>query len=218
MEKINVISIPFYKFKAEDALIKEVYDDVTNLKFISELKTENGFVSHDYYNENLFKFFNESIREFKKVYFDDNIEFPIVDCWVNKYNKLNKLHKHMHPNSIICGLYYVTTHSESQAATVFEAENPWVFIKPNINSVNLSLHDPSYPAGTMTLTGEIMPEQGTLILFPPSLFHYMRPITSISKVRYTIAFNTFASGNISSHRTQVLSLKAISLEDKLNKK
>lgn len=217
MEKINVVSIPFYKFKAEDSLVKEVYDDVSNLKFISELKSENGFVYHDYYNKNLFNFFNNSIRELKKVYFDDNIEFPIVDCWVNKYGKLNKLHKHMHPNSIICGLFYVTTHTEKQAATVFEAENPWVFIKPNINSINLSLHDPTHPAGSMTLTGEIMPEEGTLVLFPPSLFHYMRPITALANTRYTIAFNTFASGIISDHKTQVLSLKAISLEDKLKK-
>lgn len=217
MEKINGISIPFYKFRAEESLIKQVYDDVTNLKFLSESTYENGFVYHDFYHENLFNFFNASINEFKKIYFHDEVNFPIVDCWVNKYGRMNKLNRHMHSNSVICGLYYVTTHTDKQAATIFEADNPWLFVKPNLNSLNFSINNDDTRINGSTLKGEVMPESGTLILFPPSLYHYMNTITKFKDFRYTIAFNTFADGVISDNRSQILSVKSVSVEERHKK-
>jgi uncharacterized protein (TIGR02466 family) len=213
MEKIDAISVPFYKFTAEDTLVKEIQEEMKTIEFVSEQTYENGYVYHNYYNKNLFEFFDKSIKEFKKVYFHDDVEFPIVDCWVNKYGRMNKLNRHMHSNSIICGLYYVTTHIERQAATIFEFDNPWVFVKPIMNSFNMSVNeDPAQP-----LTGEIMPVAGTLILFPPALYHYMKPITKFKEFRYTIAFNTFASGDISMNKSQVLSIKSQSVEDRVKK-
>lgn len=216
MEKINGISIPFYKFRAEDALIQEASDCARTLEFKTEPTYENGFVYHNFYHKNLFDFFNKSINEFKQVYFHNDVDFPIVDCWVNKYGKMNKLNRHFHSNSIICGLYYVTTHTDKQAATIFEMDNPWLFVKPNSNSLNFSINNENTRMSGSSLKGEIMPEAGTLILFPPSLYHYMAPITKFSEFRYTIAFNTFANGIISNNNSQVLSIKSISMEDRVS--
>ncbi len=213
MEKIDAISVPFYKFTAEDALVKEIQEEMKTTEFVPETTYENGYVYHNYYNENLFEFFNKSIKEFKNVYFHADVEFPIVDCWANKYGRMNKLNRHMHSNSIICGLYYVTTHVEKQAATIFEFDNPWIFLKPLINSFNITANH----GHVQPLMGEIMPVAGTLILFPPALFHYMKPITKFKEFRYSIAFNTFASGNISMNRSSVLSINTQSVEDRLKK-
>lgn len=217
MEEIGGISIPFYKFIANDSLIKEVYEFTKGLQFVGETNVENGYVHHNFFHKNLFDFFNKSISEFKKLYFHDDVNFPIVDCWANRYGRMNKLNRHIHSNSIICGLYYVTTHTEKQAATIFEADNPWVFVKPNSNSLNLSVHNEYMKTGGATLKGEVMPEAGKLILFPPSLYHYMNPITKFKDFRYTIAFNTFADGIISNNKSQVLSIKSVSVEDKIKK-
>lgn len=208
MEKLDVISVPFYKFKCSDELAQKIFEEVKTLSFEHEANTTNGCVYLNYYNADLFDFFNQSITEFKKLYFHDNVEFPIVDCWVNKYTTMNKLSKHTHSNSIICGIYYVTDH-ENHGSTVFEYKNPWIF--SNIESdLYLSLNKENKP-----LQGEIFPEMGSLILFPPSLAHYMKTL-STKTIRYTIAFNTFASGVVSTKPSGSLTLKTTSLVEKLN--
>jgi len=214
MEKIDVISIPFYKFKAESSLIKQVYDDVIKLNFEIENLDQNSFVYPNFYHEKLFSFFNDSINEFKNHIFKENLNFPIVDCWVNKYGRMNKLRKHKHSNSIICGLYYVTGHTNKQTSTIFEAENPWTFVNPNISSINLSVNNQNF---MQSLKGEILPEEGTLVLFPPGLFHYMAPITKSNEFKYTIAFNTFVDGEISDSNSQILSIKSVSMQERFNK-
>lgn len=211
MEQINAISIPFFKFKANIELQNEILGIVKELNYKSATNQENGFISENFYHKKLFEFFDSSIKEFKKIYFVDDVDFPIVDCWVNKYTGLNNLNKHNHVNSAICGLYYVTSHDKN-LSTIFEAENPWS-LYGNTKGIGLSLNK----TNNQPLIGEVIPESGTLILFPPALYHYMKPIKLLNVQRYTIAFNTFPSGDISLNRTKVLSVKTISVEDKFGK-
>jgi len=200
MEQINVVNIPFYKFKADKGLVEVIKTETSSLKYMSENTLENGYVYPNFYHNELFKFFNKSIEQVKNLYYKSDIEFPIVDCWVNKYTTLNRLNKHKHSNSVICGLYYVTSHTDL-GATFFEDKNPWNF--ENSNGINLSINKEN----TETIHGSIFPEEGTLVLFPSNIAHYMRPIQKISTVRYTIAFNTFPTGVISNWRSSKLSIQ-----------
>ena len=211
MEKIDAISIPFYKFRVNDNLKQEIFDLVQTLPYKTEGRAEVGYRSDDFFHEELFNFFDESIKEVQNIYFKDELSFPIVDCWVNKYNGLNHLHRHAHPNSAICGVYYVTDHENLD--TIFESRNPWNLITNSYDVTLLTLNKTFNP-----LTGNIKAEAGTLILFPPSLIHYMKTITKTKEVRYTIAFNTFPSGPISGNFTQILNIKALSLRDKYRAK
>lgn len=205
MEKINAISLPFYKFKADDTLTLKIVDIVSNLNFTMDKNIENGYSYHDFYDEELFAFFDNSVNQVKKIYYNDNLNFPIVDCWVNKYNKLNKLRGHTHSNAMICGVFYLTSH-EGEGSTIFELTNPWY----NQQLSNLSVHGNYSP-----LSGEIQAEAGTLILFPSNIPHTMKTLMKLSSPRYTIAFNTFATGTIGDQNTIRLSINVSTVKDRV---
>lgn len=201
MKKIDIFQIPFYEFQCDKNLVEKIEEDVSLLNYIIE-NDSNGYVSHNYYHRELFKWFNECIEQMSRLYFTDTLKFPIVDCWANKYTALTRLKKHRHLNSVICGCYYASTNDSGN--TIFEYPNPWAD-QNSFLSINKSLPP---------LEAEIKPISGTLILFPSNLYHYMKPYKDKSKPKYTIAFNTFPSGVISDHSTAKLELKTLSIEEK----
>jgi hypothetical protein len=213
MEKINVMSIPLYKFSADKNLMENVHEEVTELQFIPEPDpSQGGYVCEDYYNEKLFQWFNECVKEVANLYFLDSISFPIVDCWANKYTALNRLQRHKHPNSVICGVYYVTDHDSG--STIFEHPNPWSWHLPEDSKFNLAMEKRMHTPEANLLQGETKPTAGTLILFPGSLFHYMKTFKDTKKVKYSVAFNTFPSGVISDFKSIKLEINTVSLEEK----
>lgn len=208
MEKINALHIPFYKFKVHDSIRDDVKQKVESLEFVPEALKTNGFVYRDFFHEGLFNFFESSIKEVQKIYFNDNLDFPIVDCWVNKFKAMNNLSKHAHSNSVISGVYYVTSHND--ANTVFEMKDPWTSQTHSSQVPLLNINKFESP-----IIGEVKAEAGTLVLFPPSLFHYMKPISDRTMTRYTVAFNAYPSGSICDYYTRILSIKTLSLRERL---
>lgn len=208
MEIINAISVPFYKFKAPEGLNEIVLQDLETKTYRrSDPNQENGGIFDDYFHEELFQFFEDSVNQIKNLYFEDNIEFPIVDCWANKYTTMQKLLRHNHSNAFICGCYYVTSH-DKHGATVWDMVNPWTH-----NSQGDSIL--AIKKSEKFLSGEVYPEAGTLVLFPAVLPHFMKTISKMKTVRYTIAFNTFASGTISSHSTGKLTVATQSVRERV---
>ena len=207
MEKINGITIPFYKFKGPDHLVTDILQDLQTKKFASEPNMDHGSVYDDYFHEELFQFFENSINQVKNIYFQKNIEFPIIDCWVNKYGTMQKLRRHNHSNAVICGCYYLTTH-ENYGSTIWDIDNPWTQNNQGHNIV-ISNENEKF------LSGEIYPEAGMLILFPATLPHFMKTINKFKTTRYTIAFNTFPSGTLSTHPSNKLVLNTQSVRDKV---
>jgi len=208
MEKIEVLKVPFYKFKVHDSIRDDVLKAVESLEFVPETMKTNGFVYRDFFHEGLFDFFENSIKEVQKIYFNDNLEFPIVDCWVNKFQVMNNLTKHAHSNSVISGVYYVTSHNA--ANTVFEMRDPWTASTHSSQVPLMNINKFENP-----IWGETKADAGTLVLFPPSLFHYMKPISDRNTTRYTIAFNSFPSGVICDYYTRMLTVNALSLRERL---
>lgn len=206
MEKINVISIPFYKFQSEKQLNEKIFNDIIKLPYTPEVDPNLGSVYEDYYNEDLFDWFNICVNKVSKELYLDSLSFPIVDCWVNKYTAINRLKKHNHSNSVICGLYYVTGHDSGQ--TIFQHPNPWTYSSEG-PKFYLSIDKNS----SQPLEGRITPQQGTLILFPGNLYHYMNTYKDTKNTRYTIAFNTFPSGELSNRKSMRLAIKTTSMQD-----
>ena len=206
MHKIDAISIPFYSFTSSNSLLEKVLQDLKDKNFVPELEPGNGSVLENYFYDELFDFFDESIKQVKKLYYKDEIEFPITTCWVNKFNVLQKLRLHNHSNSVICGIYYLTSH-ENNSPTVFNAPNPWTYnYSENVMNMTISKEN------TNMISGTIFPEAGTLVLFPASLFHYMKAMNQKNN-RMTIAFNTFPSGIISNYKTNELFVRPKSLRE-----
>lgn len=199
MEIINGITIPFYKFVCNQNLVTEVLEDINTKKFDPD--PGQGKILYDYFHHDLFAFFEDSIKQVKKNYYYDNLEFPIVDCWVNEYTPLTRLKRHNHMNSVICGLFYLTNH-EDILPTVFEYKNPWT---DNDSYNTVSTLD--IAKNKASLKVRIYPQAGTLVLFPGNLFHYMEAIKPIGPIhRYTVAFNTYPSGIISNFGTAKLQI------------
>ena len=214
MKKIDAISIPFYEFNSGIELAEEVLADVKTKNLRPGNAPEQGNILHNYYHEKLFNFFKSAVQSVKHLYYKDTLEFPITECWVNEYKTMSRLNKHHHPNSVICGLYYLTEHDKNYS-TIFNANNPWTHSVPTESFMQLSIARNNIP-----LSGETIPEIGKLILFPAGLWHYMNTISPKDKpndkvLRYTIAFNTFADGVVSDHSTMALQLKSVSLKEKL---
>lgn len=206
MEKLNTIGIPFYKFVANQNLIDTVYKNVLQLDYITDPNPSLGSVHENYFNEELFDWFDTCINQVATQHYVESLSFPIIDCWVNKYTALTRLHKHNHYNSIICGLYYVTDHDSGN--TIFEYPNPWTYFSGD-TKFNLSI-DKSH---NNTLEGQIKPTAGKLILFPGNILHYVKTFKDVQNNRYTIAFNTFPKGQVSDHNTMRLNLNTISIRD-----
>lgn len=207
MEKLHLASIPFYRFTTSETLNQKVLSHLESINFDHETRPEYGYVYSDYFHNELFDFFDECINQVAKIYYKPELNFPIVDCWVNKYKRMNLLRKHKHPNSTISGVYYVTSH-EDDGYTRYAVENPWTKhcnVDDILHIANNKDHD---------LYAKVPSIAGTLVLFPPNIIHYMDTLRKISDTRYTIAFNTYAQGVISNHSTSKLEINPVSLRDR----
>lgn len=216
MNTLNVISIPFYEFSADEDLTNNVLEDVKKLKFdVPNTGNKTSYGNDFYYHAKLFDFFDDCLLELKnKLKIQKNIELPIVSCWANKNSKLQYHHYHFHPNSIISGIFYLTTHESGN--TVFAMPDPWYnnLSDPKMPLMPLSTNTgESYGELFPQLSGKNKPISGKLILFPSHIKHKVLPLTS-NEDRYTIAFNTFISGTMGENsHTIYLNLKAKSVRE-----
>lgn len=212
MKKVNILNYPIYEFKSDLGLTEKVLDDLQTKEFFL-LKDEGSSSKFcpDYFHEELFQFFESCILELKKIYFYDHIDFPIVDCWANKYNMMQTLRNHTHSNSVISGLYYVTTH-ENMGATSFNIPDPWTTnnFDEGYDIIKINKHK-------SFISGDVQPSAGTLLLFPAQVGHRVKSLNKPTDVRYTISFNAFPSGNIGLHNTGKLTLHTVSLRERLGK-
>jgi len=213
MKELSILSVPFYEFEADPAIVDLVLQDIEKLEFKeNELnKTSTG----DYYHPDLFNFFDDCLIKVRNKFLISSLELPIVACWINKSSRINAHHYHRHPNSFISGIFYLTSHDSSE--TVFTMPNPWY------NLFNDTMHifnnqgvifDEKFPV----LVGKIKPTKGKLVLFPSHIKHSALPNTK-KEVRYTVSFNTFFSGKLGGfgNNTTRLEIKSTGIKDRFNK-
>jgi len=188
----NILSIPIYEFQCDENLTEEIYNQSILAKFTDNISNKISDREH-YYNSKLFEWFDQCIDQVSKIYFLDEISLPIVTCWINKSSKLEKHHVHHHPNSILSGIFYLTTHTKAE--TLFYYKNPYF----EMGATNLILAskdlEKNFSERSTTILGKVAPEKGKLILFPSSIVHGTKPNTD-SHARYTISFNTIFSGKV----------------------
>jgi len=192
MNTLNIISVPLYEFVADEQLTDAVLSDVKNLDFKKSNLGNNTSSNNFYYHPKLFEFFDKCLSELKdKLQIHPIIELPIISCWVNKNSKFQYHHYHNHSNSIISGIFYLTTHESGD--TVFTIPDPWYDRINNPTILVTTNNSSSYNQVSPRIIGKNKPVKGKLILFPSHINHKVLPLTETG-VRYTIAFNTFFSG------------------------
>ena len=181
-ELLQIFPIPVLICKYENS-IEEEFKFIQNLRYIEQKENKN-FKSDDTYllkHKELSKikdFIYESLNKFTQNVYQTKQRLVVTQCWTNRNPPNSKHHEHVHPNSIVSGVFYFR-----QSKTL----PPIQFSKSIQESFKLN------PEKYNILNAEtfLVPMvDGELVLFPSSLRHSV-PFNKGNETRYSMSFNTF---------------------------
>ena len=188
-ELLQIFPTPLLITKYEGDLSKEVkYVDSLPYK---EQKANANFKSADSYLleieelKNLKEFFYESLNKFTKNILQSEQRLVITQCWANKNPPGSKHHEHVHPNSMLSGVFYLR-----QDKTL----PPIQFAKSVQAAMKL---DPKKYNNLNSETFLLPCVSGELLLFPSNLRHSV-PTNLGKEARLSMSFNTFSVDTLGS--------------------
>lgn len=185
METKHILGIPIYTFDCSAQLLDIAVKESNKLQYQNNVSNKIS-VTEYFYNKDLFDWFDECIDVAKMdIGIPSSIKLPIISCWFNKSNKLEKHHSHSHSNSFMSAIFYLSD-SHKGGDTIFQIPNPWYKHYDWIKFTE---------SKKIPLDYKISPTKGKLVLFPSWLQHSVTPLKSIEE-RVTLSFNTFFSGEI----------------------
>ena len=188
-ELLQIFPTPILIIKYDGDLSKEL-KYVDNLPY-KEQKENSNFKTQDTYLleieelKNIKNFFYESLNRFTKNISQSDQRLVITQCWANKNPPGSKHHEHVHPNSIISGVFYL-----KQDKTL----PPIQFAKSIQGAMKLD------PKKYNNLNSEsfLLPcVDGELLLFPSNLKHSV-PTNLGKEARISLSFNTFSVDTLGS--------------------
>lgn len=171
---------------------KDIIDYVKNLKKNNKGRKRSnigGWQSNDLILNNktlipLVKEIENAVSVYgKNVNFKKNITYKICDMWANINNYKDFNVPHIHPNSLISGVFYLKTPKNcGNIAFMNPSQNlmdhTWLDkFKDNFTEVNSSVWFREA-------------KEGLLYLFPSWLLHSVEPNTNKKEERISISFNT----------------------------
>ena len=156
---------------------------IDNLKYVGQ--AGNGdFRSEDTYllkHPSLSKikeFIYESLNEYTERILMTDQRLLVTQCWVNKNPFDSSHHEHIHPNSIISGVFCLRQNN-TMPPIVFHKYGTEMFLNPKkYNDLNSKII--LFPM-----------VDGEFVLFPSHLRHSV-PINRSKDIRYSLSFNTFS--------------------------
>ena len=188
-ELLQIFPTPVLITKYEGDLSKEIkYVDSLPYK---EQKANANFKSADSYLleieqlKNLKNFFYESLNKYTKNISQSEQRLVITQCWANKNPPGSKHHEHVHPNSMLSGVFYLR-----QDKTL----PPIQFQKTIQAAMKL---DPKKYNNLNSETFLLPCTAGELLLFPSDLKHSV-PLNLGKEARLSMSFNTFSVDTLGS--------------------
>jgi uncharacterized protein (TIGR02466 family) len=168
----------------EQQIIKDFSNDIEtnhgNLSTVSKDVLSKLPNLHNYILENVKQFLHATVNPENK-----DLEIYITHSWINYTKKGQHHHLHMHPNSIISGVYYIDTDPMHDVIIFSNPKKTFESIRilpENWNHFNSDeWHVPVLP--------------NMLVMFPSSLYHEVPQVQS-ERTRVSLAFNTFVRGRI----------------------
>ena len=191
-ELLMVFPTPVQIYKHEDSIEKELKyiegiewkQQVANGNF----KTKDSYLTKHEQLKNIVSFFKECIDDYCNTIVNSEQRLVITQLWGNKNPKGSKHHEHVHPNSILSGVFYLRQDPKLP---------PIQFAKSNQEAMKL---DPrkynTYNAETFLLPCV----SGELILFPSNLRHSV-PMNQGDEERISLSFNTFSIDTLGSEES-----------------
>ena len=191
-ELLMVFPTPVQIYKYEDSIEKELKyiegvewkQQVANANF----KTKDSYLTKHEQLKKLVSFFKECIDDYCNTVINSDQRLVITQLWGNRNPKGSKHHEHVHPNSILSGVFYLRQDPKLP---------PIQFAKSNQEAMKL---DPrkynTYNAETFLLPCV----SGELILFPSNLRHSV-PTNQGEEERISLSFNTFSIDSLGSEES-----------------
>ena len=188
-ELLQIFPTPILITKYEGSLVDEL-KHIDTLDWL-EQKANGNFKSKDTYLlkheqfKNIRNFIYEAINKFTKNISQSDQRLVVTQSWMNKNPKGSKHHEHVHPNSIISGVFYFKQDPKLPPISFSKAIQSAMKLDPkkynNLNSETFLL-----PC-----------TDGELILFPSNLKHSV-PINMSEEPRISMSFNTFSIDTLGS--------------------
>ena len=133
--------------------------------------------------ENIRKWIRLKINEYARNVMGSKSEMVITQSWLNKNAKGESHHEHVHPNSMISGVWY---------PQINENLPPIEFRTSSARDVTLEIETYNqFNSATFMLPMRM----GELIIFPSNLSHSVQPNQS-DEERISLSFNTWCKGNL----------------------
>ena len=190
----GIFPTPIYMSKLDRELTNKELSFIDKTK-LDVYKNEGNTTSNDNYilNNKTFKNLKEDLDLRVKDYFEkvisptDSITPYITQSWLNYTEKNQYHHKHVHPNSLVSGVFYINCDKEHDKIKFFN--DKFQTIKPEIKDWNIWNSE----------TWWFSVKTGDIILFPSSLFHMVENKKG-ANTRISLAFNVFVKGSIGSNK------------------
>ena len=157
--------------------------DVGNGGIHYNRQSEDTFVLDRPELSNIRAFIEAKLHEFVTKIYASTDKMVITQSWLNKSKKGESHHEHVHPNSIVSGVWYPQIHEQLP---------PIQFRSKNQRDVSLQ----SEKYNTFNSATFMLPmKRGELILFPSSLTHSV-PANQSDEERISLSFNTWTKGSL----------------------
>lgn len=187
---LEIFPYPLLVSEYNQSLNKEI-DYLNNLNYENNgdnnsYKSIDTYVLKDINFKNINNFILSSIDNYRNLLKIEQ-EIYITQSWINKNPINSKHHEHIHPNSIVSGVFYFKLNKNHP---------PIQFSKTQFDMLKLS-----YKEWNKYNCETYFPEisTGSLILFPSNLRHSVS-LNKLNETRISLSFNTFSKDKLGSKK------------------
>ena len=189
----GIFPTPIYIAKRDsdlDSTEKKEIEDIIDKGMwssVSHSVSQNNFI-FDTKLKNLKEFCEQHIKKYAEEILNpkQELDFYITQSWLNITKPGEYHHKHSHSNSIISGVFYISTKEDDNIT--FSDPNAKVKELISFESKEFNLWNATiwtFPA-----------TNNALILFPSWLDHGVNPNKEATTDRISLSFNTFVKGTL----------------------
>ena len=184
-EIMGILPIPVYKTErelniseSESEEIKSIIEEGVHDR-LGNLRSDNSYI-FDNKLKKIKEFCDQHIKIYAKEIIDPKKElnFYITQSWLNITKPGGSHSRHWHPNSIISGVFYVSTVEDDTICFFKDRDLKVMQIESNVNAYN-------------THVWGVSVKNNALILFPSWLEHSVERNEKATNDRISISFNVF---------------------------
>jgi len=175
----------------EEKEIRKIVKEGMHINIGGNLTSNDSYIFNGKL-KNIKQFCEQQLKIYVKEIINpkEELDFYITQSWLNITKPGDQHHEHFHSNSIISGVFYISTEEDDKITFT----DPIVKIK---GLITFELKEYNTWNSTVWHFPSISNE---LILFPSWLTHGVEPNEKATTDRISISFNTFVKGTLGKHR------------------